>query len=98
MRQRKYPAELSIMRSAAALTDWGQDRYMEMVKPGALVAEHDLEVARRIMAEPQAGFLRTRIEVRVWSLSGPASASPHGTGAMQVCDSSAATGSSTSSS
>jgi Xaa-Pro aminopeptidase len=81
MRQRKYPAELSIMRSAAALTDWGQDRYMEMVRPGALVAVHDLEVARRIMVEGATRFPEDRVEVRVWSLSGPASASPHGTGA-----------------
>jgi Xaa-Pro aminopeptidase len=81
MRQRKYPAELNIMRSAAALTDWGQDRYMEMLKPGGLVAEHDLEVARRITVEAATRFPEDRIEVRVWSLSGPASASPHGTGA-----------------
>lgn len=81
MRQRKYPAELAIMRAAAALTDWGQDRYMELVSPGMLVAELDLEVARRMMVEGAQRFPEDRVEVRVWSLSGHHSCSPHGTGA-----------------
>jgi Xaa-Pro aminopeptidase len=81
MRQRKYPAELEIMRLAAALTDWGQDRYMEVVRPGMLVVEVDLEIARQIAVEGASRFPQDRLEVRVWSLSGPASASPHGTGA-----------------
>ncbi|MGQ0571163.1 MAG: M24 family metallopeptidase [Armatimonadota bacterium] len=81
MRQRKYPAELNIMRQAATLTDWGQDRYMELIKPGMLVAEHDLEVTRRLAVEGARRFPEDRVEVRVWSLSGAASASPHGTGA-----------------
>ncbi|MGH2372517.1 MAG: M24 family metallopeptidase [bacterium] len=81
MRQVKYPQELAIMRFAAALTDWGQDRYMELARPGMLVAELDLEVARRMAVEGAARFRGDRVEVRVFSLSGPASASPHGTGA-----------------
>jgi Xaa-Pro aminopeptidase len=81
MRQRKYPAELEIMRQAAALTDWGQDRYMETIRPGMLVCELDFEVSRRMAIEGAARFPKDRVEVRVWSLSGPASASPHGTGA-----------------
>ena len=81
MRQRKYPAELDIMRQAAALTDWGQDRYMNIARPGMLVAELDLEVAKQMTVEGAARFSKDRVEVKVWSLSGPASASPHGTGA-----------------
>lgn len=81
MRQRKYPAELAIMREAAALTDWGQDRYMELVRPGALVAELDLDVAKRMAAEGARRFAEDRLEIRVWSLSGHRSCSPHGTGA-----------------
>jgi Xaa-Pro aminopeptidase len=81
MRQRKYPAELGIMRKAAALTDWGQDRYMETVRPGMLVAEGDLEVAKILAGEGARRFPEDRVEVRVWSLSGHASCSPHGTGA-----------------
>lgn len=46
-----------------------------------LVAELDLEVARRMAVEGAARFRGDRVEVRVFSLSGPASASPHGTGA-----------------
>jgi Xaa-Pro aminopeptidase len=81
MRQRKYPAELQIMREAAALTDWGQDRYMETVRPAMLVAECDLAVAKTITVEGARRFPEDRVEVRVWSLSGHASCSPHGTGA-----------------
>jgi Xaa-Pro aminopeptidase len=81
MRQRKYLAELEIMRAAAALTDWGQDRYMETIRPGMLVAEGDLEVAKRIAVEGARRFPDDRVEVRVWSLAGHASCSPHGTGA-----------------
>ncbi|MBM3470154.1 MAG: aminopeptidase P family protein [Armatimonadetes bacterium] len=81
MRQVKYPQELEIMRLGAALTDWGQDRYMETVRPGMLVTELDLEIARRTSVEGAARFPQDRLEVRVWSLSGAASASPHGTGA-----------------
>jgi Xaa-Pro aminopeptidase len=81
MRQVKYPQELEIMRLAAMLTDWGQDRYMETARPGMLVAELDLDVSRRIAVEGAARFPSDRLEVRVMSLAGPASASPHGTGA-----------------
>ncbi|MGH2403808.1 MAG: M24 family metallopeptidase [bacterium] len=81
MRQVKYPQEVEIMRHAAGLSDWGQDRYMELARPGILVAELDLEVARRMAVEGAARFPSERVEVRVVSLSGPASASPHGTGA-----------------
>ncbi len=81
MRQVKYPQELEIMRLGAALTDWGQDRYMETARPGMLVAELDLDVAKRMAVEGASRFPKDRVEVRVSSLSGPASASPHGTGA-----------------
>ena len=81
MRQVKYPQELDIMRLGAALTDWGQDRYMELARPGALVTELDLDVAKRMTVEGATRFPKDRVEVRVMSLTGPASASPHGTGA-----------------
>ncbi|MCL6551985.1 MAG: Xaa-Pro peptidase family protein [Firmicutes bacterium] len=81
MRMVKDPAELEILRLAAALTDWAQDRYMEVVRPGMLVAELDLDVARRMAVEGAARFPADRLEVRVFSLAGPASAAPHGTGA-----------------
>jgi len=81
MREDKYPEELEIMRRCAELTDWGQDRYMELVKPGELVAAFDLKIAALLAEEGARRYPEARWEVRVFSLSGPASAAPHGTGA-----------------
>jgi Xaa-Pro aminopeptidase len=81
MRMVKYPEELAILRLCAELTDWAQDRYMELVKPGLTVAAFDFEISRLIAEEGARRFPKDRLEVRVRSSSGPASASPHGTGA-----------------
>lgn len=81
MRTVKYPEELAIMRLCAELTDWGQDRYMELVRPGLTVAAFDFEISRLIAEEGARRFPADRLEVRVRSSSGPSSASPHGTGA-----------------
>jgi Xaa-Pro aminopeptidase len=81
MRQVKYPQELEIMRLGAALTDWAQDRYMATARPGMLVAELDLEIAKQMAVEGAVRFPGEQLEVRVRSSSGPASASPHGSGA-----------------
>lgn len=81
MRTVKYPEELAIMRLCAGLTDWAQDRYMAQVKPGLTVAAFDFEICRQIAEEGARRFPLDRLEVRIRSASGPASASPHGTGA-----------------
>jgi Xaa-Pro aminopeptidase len=81
MREVKYPAELDIIRDCAALTDYGQDRYMELVKPGLNVKAFDFEISRLIMEEGARRFPKDRLEIRMISLSGRYSASPHGTGA-----------------
>ena len=81
LRQVKYPTELEIMRRCAELTDYGQDKYMERLEPGAVVAAFDLEIARLIAEEGARRHPEDRLEVRLFSLSGPASAAPHGTGA-----------------
>jgi Xaa-Pro aminopeptidase len=81
LRMVKYPEELEVMRHCAALTDFGQDRYLELVKPGEVVTAFDLEIARMIAVEGARRHPEDRLEVRVFSLSGPASAAPHGTGA-----------------
>ncbi|MDI3342051.1 MAG: Xaa-Pro peptidase family protein [Sphaerobacter sp.] len=81
MREDKYPEELEIMRKCAELTDWAQDRYMELVKPGELVAAFDLKIAALMAEEGARRYPEARFEPRVFSLSGPASAAPHGTGA-----------------
>lgn len=81
MRQVKYPAELEIMQRCAELTDYGQDRYMELLKPGEIVTAFDFQIARLIAEEGARRYPEDRLEVRLFSLSGPASAAPHGTGA-----------------
>jgi Xaa-Pro aminopeptidase len=81
MREVKYPEELEIMRDCAALTDYGQDRYMELLKPGMNVKAFDFQIAALIMEEGARRFPEDRLEVRMMALSGANSASPHGTGA-----------------
>lgn len=81
MRTIKYPEELAIMRLCAELTDWAQDRYMERVKPGRNVTAFDFEICQLMIEEGARRWPKDRLEVRIRSASGPASASPHGTGA-----------------
>jgi Xaa-Pro aminopeptidase len=81
LREVKFPEELEIMRACAALTDWAQDRYIELVRPGMNVKAFDLEISRMAMEEAARRFPNDRFEPRMISLSGPASAAPHGTGA-----------------
>jgi Xaa-Pro aminopeptidase len=82
MREVKYPAELDILRQCAALTDYGQDRYMELLKPGMNVKAFDFEISKLIMEEAARRFPEDRLEVRLVSSCGPYSASPHGSGAF----------------
>jgi Xaa-Pro aminopeptidase len=81
MREVKYPAELEIMRLCAALTDFGQDRYVEHLKPGLTVAAYDFEISRQIAEEGARRYPEDRLEIRIRSSCGPASAAPHGSGA-----------------
>ncbi len=81
MRMVKYPEEIAIMRDCAALTDFGQDRYMELLKPGGNVKATDARIAALMYEEAAKRFPEDRFEVHMLTLSGPASAAPHGTGA-----------------
>jgi Xaa-Pro aminopeptidase len=81
MRMVKYPEELAIMRDCAALTDFGQDRYMELLKPGENVKAFDARIAALMYEEAAKRHPEDRFEVFMLALSGPASAAPHGTGA-----------------
>ncbi len=81
MRAVKCPEEQALIRQAAALTDWGQAAYRQNVAPGRLVAEVDLETAKQMAVEGARRHPGCALQVRVFSLAGPASASPHGTGA-----------------
>lgn len=77
----KAPEELALMRAAAAITDFGQEVYRELARPGALVADVDAETVRRMRVEAARRLPGTDFDAGSYSLSGPASAAPHGTGA-----------------
>jgi Xaa-Pro aminopeptidase len=77
----KSPEELDLMRGAAALTDFGQQVFFELARPGALIAEVDAETVRRMRVEAAGRFPAADVTARAFSLTGPASAAPHGTGA-----------------
>jgi len=81
LREVKHPEELAVMRLCASLTDWAQDRYLEVAAPGKLCTAVDAEVSRLIYEEAGRRFPDHQIEVFMLALSGPASASPHGNGA-----------------
>lgn len=78
----KQAEELQIMRELGRLTDWAQDRYRELYKPGALVQVVDHTVAALMAEEAAKRFPGEDFEImKCWTLTGPASASPHGDGA-----------------
>ncbi len=82
LRWQKNEEELQIMQAMAKLSDWLQDRYRENIHPGRLVQELDCAMASLFVQEAAARFQGEHFEViRAWTLSGPASASPHGDGA-----------------
>ena len=82
LRWQKHAEELAVMQAMAGLTDWLQDRYREAIKPGRLVQEMDCAMASLFVQEAAERFPGEQFEVvRCWTLSGPASASPHGDGA-----------------
>lgn len=78
----KHTEEIEIMRAAAGLADWLQERYRENIHPGRLVQELDYTMAALMVTEGARRFPGENLEVlRCWTLSGKASASPHGDGA-----------------
>lgn len=77
----KHPEEIALMREIAALSDWVQDRYREAIRPGRLVQEMDMAMAVQMAEEGARRFPGEHLEImRCWTLSGPASAAPHGDG------------------
>lgn len=72
--------ELALMRELAALTDWAQDRYRENLRPGRVCQELDFTLFAMMAEEAGSRFPGEQFEVRGYSLSGPASAAPHGDG------------------
>ena len=78
----KHAEEIEVMRAAASLAGWVQERYRENIRPGRLVQELDYQMATLMVTEGARRFPGENLEVmRCWTLSGPASASPHGDGA-----------------
>jgi Xaa-Pro aminopeptidase len=76
----KHEEELGVMREAAALADWTQERYRENIRPGRLVSELDMSMASLMAAEAARRMPGTDLAIYCWTLSGPVSASPHGAG------------------
>jgi Xaa-Pro aminopeptidase len=80
MRFVKCEEELAVHRDAGALSDWGQGRYLENIRPGRRLQELDFTLAAMISEEAARRFPGENAEIRTWTLSGPPSASPHGDG------------------
>jgi Xaa-Pro aminopeptidase len=76
----KCGEELAVHREAGALSDWGQARYRENIRPGRRLQELDFTMAAMISEEAALRFPGENAEIRCMTLSGPASASPHGDG------------------
>ena len=69
------------MREIAGLTDWVQEQYREAIRPGRMVMEMDMAMAAACAEEAGRRFYGQHLEImRCWTLSGPASAAPHGDG------------------
>jgi Xaa-Pro aminopeptidase len=81
LRWQKHPEEIALMREIAALSDWVQERYRENIRPGRMVQELDMAMAALMAEEGGRRFPGEHLEImRCWTLSGPASAAPHGDG------------------
>jgi Xaa-Pro aminopeptidase len=77
----KCAEELALMRAIAGLSDWVQERYREAIRPGRMVMEMDMAMAALMAEEGGRRFPGEHLEImRCWTLSGPASAAPHGDG------------------
>lgn len=74
----KHDEELAVMRNAAALSDWGQERYREHLRPGQLVQELDCLVQAEVAAEASRRFDGEYLELIVFTLAGAESAAPDG--------------------
>ncbi len=81
LRMVKSAAEVDVLRHAATLSDFGQDAYAALAREGMLASDLDHEVTRQVLSRAAETYPGSKVEVRCGTLAGPASASPHGTGA-----------------
>ena len=77
----KHPEELDLLRTVAAFSHEGMEELKRQVAPGRVVQEVDRLVEAKMHALAAERFAGQNMEIRVGTLAGPASASPHGTGA-----------------
>jgi Xaa-Pro aminopeptidase len=63
MRWVKHAEELEIMRHAASLSDYVQERYRENIRPGRLVQELDYQMAACMVEEGARRFPGANLEV-----------------------------------
>src|SRR5579885_1660728 len=73
----KHAEELAVVRAAAAIADWTQNRYRENIRPGRLLQELDSSMAALAYAEAAERFPGEELQMSCFTLSGPASAAPH---------------------
>jgi len=78
MRLVKFDEERALIRQGAELSDWGQARYREHLAPGRSLAEIDTLVLHEMSEEAVRRFPDYKVELRVFGLTGPNSACPHG--------------------
>ncbi len=78
----KHEEEIAVMREAASIADWTQERYRENIRPGRLVEELDRSMAALMAEEAARRMPGTDLAIYCWTLSGPVSASPHGVSAF----------------
>ena len=78
----KHAEEIKVMQELGALTDWALDQHRKGLKPGCLLQRLDHEMAALMMEEAARRFPGENVQAtRIMTLSGPASAAPHGDGA-----------------
>ena len=80
MRRVKCKEEQDLVRHAGILTDYGQEVFRTLVAPGKLVQEVDFEAIKQMHIKGAELFPKAHITCRGYSLTGPASAAPHGMG------------------
>ncbi len=80
MRTVKCAEELEIYRTGTVITDYAQEVFRDLVKPGELIAVIDKEVAKQMVLKAAKLFPGDSLEPFCLSLTGPYSCSPHGTG------------------
>jgi len=78
MRRVKSRAELEIFRRSGAITDWAQERYRELIRPGRYIQEVDHDIAKLLEVRAAEEFPHSHLKLMVISFAGVDTAYPHG--------------------